>query len=63
MAAIHSSVLRRVSREVMQMRDQAPHEIRETGIGRLRVDTDRVRRDIINGEVEEWRRVDFGLQL
>ena len=51
------------AREVMQMRDQARHEIRDTGIGRLRVDTDRVRRNIVNGEVEERRRVDLGLQL
>lgn len=45
-----------LSGEVMDMCDQAFHQIGKTPVITLRVDFDRVRRDVVNCQVQQSRR-------
>lgn len=49
----------RLPREVVEVCDQPLHEILEARIAALRVDTDRVRRDVVDREIQKFRCV-FG---
>ena len=49
-----------LARKVVEMGDQAGHEVRETGIGGLGVDAIRVGSDVVDRKIEEGRGVRVG---
>lgn len=50
----------RLARKIVQVRDEARHEVAQARVGRLVIDADGVGRDVVDGEVEQLRRVGGG---